>query len=392
MGPSYGLAKDTIWNDPRMLPHYVPDWYNPSSQIVKKRETELRVDFLKSHGQIYVYGADRPDLMRGPNPMGVVLDEFSVMKPEVWTDIVQPVMRSNPKAWCWFLFTPRGKNHAYKIFQYGNSGEERYSKEWKSWKLNVLQSGIFTPEQVENAQSTMSEGTFNQELMCEFLEGEGAVFRSTRAVATAKPHGPIEGHRYTMGVDLAKLRDYTVIAVYDRQTNDQVYQDRFQSLEWPFQKKKIKGICDYYNHANVMMDATGLGDPIVDDLLRVGVPVEPIKLTINSKKDIIEKLSIWIEQKKIKMLPMEETMLEFDNYSFEIGPTGMTRYGAPEGFHDDIVIAHALAVWSLVPVFRVETFKEPTLIQNALAKARDIYNRTEEEENEEEWDIWARDN
>src|SRR3990167_1913406 len=109
VGPSYGLAKDTIWNDPRMFPYYIPDWTNPNSTLIKKRETELRVDFLTSGGQIYVYGSDRPELMRGPNPMGVVIDEYAVMRFEVWEEIIQPVMRSNPQAWCWFLFTPRGK-------------------------------------------------------------------------------------------------------------------------------------------------------------------------------------------------------------------------------------------------------------------------------------------
>ena len=41
-----------------------------------------------------------------------------------------------------------------------------------------------------------------------------------------------------MGVDLAKYQDYTVIAVYDRANNSQVYQDRFNKLDWPFKEKK----------------------------------------------------------------------------------------------------------------------------------------------------------
>ena len=53
-------------------------------------------------------------------------------------------------------------------------------------------------------------------------------------------------------------------------------------------------ISKHYNNALVMIDATGIGDPIVDDLLRAGVPVEPIKITEMSKKELIEKLSICI--------------------------------------------------------------------------------------------------
>ena len=44
-----------------------------------------------------------------------------------------------------------------------------------------------------------------------------------------------------MGVDLAKYQDYTVIAVYDRANNSQVYQDRFNKLDWLLSKEKNKG-------------------------------------------------------------------------------------------------------------------------------------------------------
>src|SRR3990167_4121599 len=169
VGPSYSLAKDTIWTDPSMFPQYIPEWGNAKSDFLKKSETELRVDFKASGGQIHVYGADRPDLMRGPNPLGIVLDEFAVQKPQVWEEIIQPIMRSNPNAWCWFLFTPRGKNHAFKVFQYGL--EERNS-EWKSWKMNVNESGIFAPDQIIAMKTTSTAATFSQEYMCEFLEGE----------------------------------------------------------------------------------------------------------------------------------------------------------------------------------------------------------------------------
>ena len=348
VGPSYGLAKDTIWNDPRMLPKYVPDWHNPVSTLIKKRETDLRVDFLQSGGQLYVYGADRPDLMRGPNPHGVVLDEYSVQKPQVWEEIIQPIMRANPKAWCWFLFTPRGKNHAFKAYQLG----QREGTEWKSWMLKANESGVYAPDQLELARKEMLPHTFSQELMCEFLEGEGSVFRGVMEAATATPRKPQTNHIYVMGCDVAKVQDYTVMCVYDRHDNAQVYQERFNHLEWPYQKARIKAVAKHYNNALVVLDATGIGDPIADDLLRDMVAVEPFKITNESKKELIEKLAIWIDQKKFSMLPMEETFFEFDNFTYEMTSQGRIRYQAMEGFNDDIVIAQALAVSSLQPILK----------------------------------------
>ena len=36
---------------------------------------------------------------------------------------------------------------------------------------------------------------------------------------------------------------------------------------------------------------------------------------------------------------------EMRRYEYEVGPTGAVSYNAPSGYHDDCVIALALAVW-----------------------------------------------
>ena len=194
-----------------------------------------------------------------------------------------------------------------------------------------------------------------------------------------------------MGVDLAKHRDYTVISVFDTTTNAQVYQDRFQTIEWPFQKKKIKTDCEHFNRAMIALDSTGVGDPIADDLIRAGLPVQPIVITEQTKKDLIEKLSIYIEHKRIKILPLSESLYEYDNFSYEIGPTGRIRYGAAVGFNDDIVIAHALAVWSMSPLTKGVMTIEKTPIQKDYAKAKSEYQNNQElgEEFSKDFDDWG---
>jgi hypothetical protein len=370
-----------------MMPYYIPEWNNPDSAYIRKRETELRVDFLRSGGQLYVFGADEPDRVRGPNPYGVVLDEYSVQKKEIWTEVIQPIMRANPKAWCWFLATPRGKNHFWEVYQYGL--DQNRQDEWKSWELKAVDSNIFTPQQLENARRDMDEKTFNQELMCEFLEGEGSVFRNVTAIMTAQPKKSLAGHFYVMGIDLAKVQDYTVTAVYDRKTNEQVYQDRFKGMEWPFVKQRIKSVADHYNQALISIDATGLGDPIVDDLIRSGLGIEPIKFTSESKKEIIEKLSVWIDSGRIKMLPLEETRQEFEAFSYEMTDQGRIKYQAREGFHDDIVFAHALAIWQLDRKVVYNTPKEKPLIRQWYENIiQDKYKDTTEYE-DPQWDDWS---
>ncbi len=343
-------------------------------------ETELRVDFLHSHGQIYIYGSDRPELMRGPNPQGVILDEFSYQKREVWDSIVQPIMRANPSAWCWFLFTPCGRNHAADLYNYGLED----NKEWKSWKATIYDTGIFNDEQIKEAQHTSLEPTWKSEYLCEFIEGEGAIFKGVREAATSRPEPPKPDHMYVMGVDLAKVTDYTAIAVYDRANNHQVYQDRYNKLDWPFQKVKIAKISRHYNNALCVIDATGVGDPIADDLIRIGIPVMPVKFTEQTKKELIEKLSLYIQQRSAILLPIDQTFLEFDNFSYEIGPKGKIRYGARQGYHDDIVIAHALAISELHEISRVTPQEDQTIIRQEYI--RQVNQRFDPTTLEAEWD------
>jgi hypothetical protein len=372
--PTYGEAKEAIWKDPNMLFRIIPQ-----ELVARSNETELTL-YLHSGSMICLKGADNPDSLRGAGPYGVGFDEFDTMKYETW-GVVEPILRANG-GWAWFSGTPKGKRSLYDLYNRGCRGH----KEWKSYLLRASESGIISKDQLEESRHSMSQALYNQEWECEFLEGEGSVFRHVRDICDSQPEKPLDEHFYVMGVDLAKVRDFTVITVYDRATNRQVYQDRFQTFEWPFQKTKIKSVSDHYNRALVMLDATGLGDPIADDLTRAGVPVEPFKITEQSKKDIIEKLSVWIEQKQLHMLSLPETLLEFDNFSYEIGPTGRIRYTAPEGYNDDIVISHALAVWSLNPLYKATYEKPKTVLQESYEEQKISYEETDQ--NLAELDEW----
>jgi hypothetical protein len=338
--PTYSEAKNSIWRDKNMLFGNIP-----KEVIEKVNESEMVVTF--KNGSVYqLVGADNPDRLRGAGPKGLVLDEYDTMKNDVWP-ICEPILRQNG-GWAWFIGTPKGKTKLYDLY---NRGQNPDNKEWKSWLLKASSSGIIPQDQLEESRKTMSQALYNQEWECEFLESEGSVFRNVRDAATAVPRPPLMGHNYVMGVDLAKVQDFTVITIFDRANNWQVYQDRFQTLEWPFQKKRIIEIARHYNNALLRIDATGIGDPIVDDLARAGLSIEPVKITNETKKEMIEKLSIWIEQKKCRIINMADTMLEFDNFSYEIGLSGRIVYNAREGYHDDIVISMALAVYGLVDIY-----------------------------------------
>lgn len=361
--PTKVEAKDAIWRDPTMLFNIIP------KELIERTNEQELVVYFKNGSVLQLKGADEPDTLRGAGPYGVILDEFAHMKFEAW-QVIEPIIRANG-GWAWFIGTPKGRNHLYDFYNRGQSGHH----EWKSYILKASESGVIPLDQLEESRKTSTADTFSQEYECAFLEGEGQVFRGVKEIMVGEPKEPVPNHLYVLGVDLAKSQDWTVIRVYDREDNALVYSNRFQHLEWPYQKAKIRAVAEHYNKGLVSVDATGLGDPIADDLLRSGVSVEPVKISQIVKKELIEKLSIWIEQKKFKMFYQEYALFEYENFSYTRGPTGVYHYGAPVGYHDDVVLADALAIRQLQPVINSDNVREPTPTQVAFIRAKRKYEQ-----------------
>lgn len=72
--------------------------------------------------------------------------------------------------------------------------------------------------------------------------------------------------------------------------------------------------------------------------------VTGIQLTNATKANMVESLSLALERFEIKILNDQVLISELQAYEMERLPSGMIRYSAPEGFHDDCVMALALAL------------------------------------------------
>jgi len=156
------------------------------------------------------------------------------------------------------------------------------------------------------------------------------------------------GHSYILGVDIGKVEDFTVLTVLDRETGEVVYWDRFNKIDYPFQKARITSIAQRY-HARIIIDSTAVGAPIKEDLERAGNYVDDFKFSNKSKKELVEKLSIMIEQGKIRIPNNRVLIDELESFGYRLTESGNVIYSAPEGQHDDCVYSLGLAVWGFTP-------------------------------------------
>jgi hypothetical protein len=379
--PTYNQAKDILWKDPEMLFKYIPD-----PIIEKKNEVELTI-YLKNKAVIILKGADRPDLLRGGNPHGVVLDEFSVMKRELWDEVVQPIVM-NRKGWTMFCFTPKGKNHAWELLQYAQSQEKQGSQLWLTSVLPASKSGILTEQALEEAKrSSPRKDIYNQEYEVEFLESGAELFGGfTKCVWGEFSENPKPGHVYVVGVDLARKKDFTSIKVFDMANNHLTYSTRFQRMDWPKQRTIIALICKKFNNALAVVDATGLGDVIVQDLSRMGISTEGFIFTEGSRKELLDKLSIFIQSRYVTFPYDDEIVSQLSSFQVDYTPSGRATYTVPDNMHDDEVMAMALGVHKLYPT-KTSTEENQEEIEQSIIR-RDMERQLQGDE-ALQWQEWS---
>ncbi len=346
VGPNYRQIKSIAWTRLKAVLDVDKDWvfneqelYAHNPNIVDEKGTPTRIE-LK--------GADKEDSLVGVALKSLRVDEAALVKAHVWSQVLRPML-ADYQAPAFFYSTPRGKNWFYDLYMRGVNGDVG----WRSWRQPTAINSYIKPEEIEESKKDMTEMMFSQEIMAEFLSEETGVFKKIRQciVGTYKP--PVLGRFYVMGVDLAKTVDFTVLTVIDSVTREIVYWERFQDLAWSIQKVKIQEVAQRYNNSLCVVDSSGVGDPISEDLGRAGLSlwykgdVPGFKFTNDSKSQLINNLSIAIEQRRITF-PYEPILIdELNAFEYSITDGGRIKYGAPDGKHDDCVISLALACWAL---------------------------------------------
>ncbi len=239
-----------------------------------------------------------------------------------------------------------------------------------SFQFSSKDNPYFDVSEWDSAKRSLPDKVFKQEYEANFLTEGGLVFQS---IADVIEEGclsePVPDARYVMGLDIARHEDFTAIVVMDRVEKKVVYIERFKELDFTVQKEKILACAKKYNNAKIIIDSTGMGDSVASDLKRHALLEEYPLYSQKAKQRLIDKLVIFIGQRVIRIPEDEALINELRRYEVKMSPKNNTYvYSAPQGEHDDLVIATALAVWGLQPA-KIETddddrYEEETMYMN----------------------------
>jgi len=291
-------------------------------------------------GFFAMYSADNIDAIRSEYFNLVVGDEAARISGDGWNDAVRPTLADCDGDEI-LISTPKGLNWFYSEYQMGQDKKNGYA----SWVAPTSNNPMPTIKKAfELAKARLPERTFAQEWEARFIDG-GGVFRNVRGAATAKTQEPQEGHQYIIGADWGRSNDATVFCVFDVAAKTQVAVDRMTDTDYASQRLRLKALADRYNHAYIIAEANSMGQPNIEALQNMGCSVSAFTTTNATKANIIQGLELAFERSDITVLDDETQIMELTAYQSEKLPSGLVRYGSPEGLHDDTVMAMALA-WS----------------------------------------------
>lgn len=297
----------------------------------------------------------------------LVVDEAAQIPESIYQEYLSPTL-ADKRGKVVFISTPMGKNWLYRKF---NNVPDNGRFQFKS-----IDNPYFPKEQWEKRRGELPEDVFAQWWEAKFVDSAGTVFKTEKIDKIINSNSyaePKEGKLYSMGVDMAKHKDFFVITVVD-QDNRVVYWERSNKESYTFQKDRVVSIARKYNNARIWLDSTGVGEPVYDDLFDEGLIVDDFHFSNSSKRRLIDKLRILIEEEAIT-IPAESVMInELKNFQKEATPSGKILYHAPEGydFHDDCVDSLALALWEAetTPVKHTENKMKEELEEGYLEKMR----------------------
>jgi hypothetical protein len=299
--------------------------------VYRANESELTLT-LANGAVIWFKGADNPDSLYGEDVYAAVVDEATRWKEESWHALRSTLTATRGPVR--IIGNVKGRrNWAYKLARRAEGGEPdmHYAR---ITAHDAVDAGVLEAAEIADAASTLPENVFKELYLAEPSLDEGNPFGVDAIRACIAP--PSGAAPVAFGVDLAKSVDYTVVVGLDAEGRVCRF-ERWQG-PWELTLQRIRAIV---GRTPALVDSSGLGDPILEQLQKGAANYEGYQFTAPSKQKLMEGLAVAIQQGQVRF-PDGPIVHELETFEYVYTRTGV-QYSAPAGLHDDAVCALALA-------------------------------------------------
>ena len=331
--------------------------------IIRRRDaSDHRMEFITG-SSLECWTLDKPDAGRSRSYHEIVVDEAAMVAnlQAQWEQAILPTLTDYDGS-AWFLSTPKGTaSYFHKLF---HNGQDPTKPNWASWQMPSRINPFLKPAVIARFQEELTDLAFAQEYLAEFVSWAGAVFRRIQeAQSSTSP-----GQTVMIGIDWGRTGDYTVFTGLSA-AGEVTEIDRFRGLEYAVQRDRLKAFWErhggrMYNGQPtapfMIAEANSMGGPLVEQLQLDGLPVYGFETTNQSKSAIIQSLALAFERSVIK-IPFDPVLVgELQAFEGKKLASGLMRYAAPEGEHDDCVLSLAFGWAGLLMPGNQQMYANPT--------------------------------
>ena len=204
VAPFLKQAKEATWDYLKFYTAPIP------MRKVDESELSIRLPSKAGSSKIRIFGADSPDSLRGAYYDGVVLDEVAQMKPEVWGEVIRPML-ADRNGWALFIGTPKGANLFSEQYHKACKRQSEGDAEWYAQSFPVTETNALPQEELGKMRAEMSENAWRQEMLCDFAASSDDVLIPMAAVQEAAsrkvPAADYSFSPVVLGVDVARFGD-----------------------------------------------------------------------------------------------------------------------------------------------------------------------------------------
>lgn len=305
----------------------------------KKSRGDIEIRFL--NGSVILFrSAASEDSLRGESIHYMIVDEAAFVKRTTVEAILLPMLNVTGRK-CLFITTPKGKNYIFDYYQKGLSGDDK----WRSHRYSSLDSPLVNDDLIKLFKDVLPPKLFQQEVLAEFVDSSSVFNNVSELTVLEEQNTPIQGEKYFAGVDVGIVTDATVIAILN-ENGDLVKYYRFVDEEAPEIIEKIKIINKLWKFENITIENNNQGLVLYQELKRELTNITDFNTNSKTKPQIINRLIHLFNTKAIKLVDDDYLRVELESFIFKQGDNGNIKFLADYGFHDDVVMALAIAVYA----------------------------------------------
>lgn len=363
VGPNYELAS-RVWD-------YVDEWidkyFEGENGPFRVNKHERIIENTLTGAKMWMKTTENPTALLGKGLDLVIIDEAARIDNGIWSGYLEPNLMDK-KGRAFLISNPYGLNWFYELYLKGTPEGRKEDPTYVSFHFPTAIEdsegeiiGTNNPyaapvEELKRIKRSTPRDKWISEYLGVFQEGAGQLFKGVtkcidQGVIIPDPsewfEEPVRGHFYAMGVDIAKLEDFTVMCVIDKMNHRLVGFWRINGMAWDVVRQKIKDVSVKYFDAEITLDATGgAGDMFAESLAENGVNVDTeFKYTNRTKMLLMDKLGLFLERAQIRFPNIPQLVNELQTFTYHLTDSGTLKYGSSR--KDDCVNALALACWNL---------------------------------------------